>query len=168
MAKANFKFHASLRVRWMEVDPQGIVYFGAYMDYLEVAWSEYFRNLGFSVYRIARSGYFDTAVVKTVAEYKAPARLDDMLELYTRVTRIGNTSITMEYEVYRLEEENLLTRIESIYAGYDNQTQCTRPVLEEMHRLFTQFEETGLPLPLEEFPTLAQAPAATLQGGQNG
>ena len=61
MAKADFKFHASLRVRWMESDAQGIVYFGAYMDYLEVAWSEYFRNLGVSIYRVAQKGYFDTA-----------------------------------------------------------------------------------------------------------
>ena len=45
----------------MESDAQGIVYFGAYMDYLEVAWSEYFRNLGVSIYRVAQKGYFDTA-----------------------------------------------------------------------------------------------------------
>ena len=39
MAKSDFKFHTSLRVRWMECDAQGIVYNGAYMDYLEVGQS---------------------------------------------------------------------------------------------------------------------------------
>ena len=65
MSKTDFQFHTSLRVRWMECDTQGIVFNGAYMDYLEVGQSEYFRNLGFSIYRIAQQGFFDTAVVKT-------------------------------------------------------------------------------------------------------
>ena len=64
MPKGDFKFHASLRVRWMECDAQGIVYNGSYMDYLEVGQAEYYRNLGFSIYKIAERGYFDTAVVK--------------------------------------------------------------------------------------------------------
>jgi len=48
MAIEDFKFHTSLRVRWMECDAQGIVYNGSYMDYLEVGQAEYYRNLGFS------------------------------------------------------------------------------------------------------------------------
>ena len=40
MPKADFRFHTSLRVRWMECDAQGIVFNGAYMDYLEVGQSE--------------------------------------------------------------------------------------------------------------------------------
>ncbi|PKB81643.1 MAG: hypothetical protein BZY88_06075 [SAR202 cluster bacterium Io17-Chloro-G9] len=157
MAKADFKFHASLRVRWMEVDPQGIVYFGAYMDYLEVAWSEYFRNLGLSVYRIAQRGYFDTAVVKTVAEYKAPARLDDMLELYTRITRIGNTSISLVVEIYPQDSDKLLTAVEAVYVGFDPESESSRPVPGEIRELVDHFEATGEALSLERFPLLAEA-----------
>ena len=80
MPRGDFKFQTSLRVRWMECDAQGIVFNGAYMGYLEVGQAEYFRNLGFSIYRIAQRDYFDTAVVKTVIEYKAPARVDDLLK----------------------------------------------------------------------------------------
>ena len=100
MAKSDFRFHTSLRVRWMECDSQGIVYNGKYMDYMEIGQSEYFRNLGFSIYRIARRGYFDTATVRALIEYKTPARVDDILDIFVRVTRIGNTSITMNMEVY--------------------------------------------------------------------
>ena len=64
MPKQDFKFKTPIRVRWMEGDAQGIVFNGAYLGYLEVAQAEYFRNLGFSIYRIATAGYFDTAVVK--------------------------------------------------------------------------------------------------------
>ena len=157
MAKADFKFHASLRVRWVESDAQGIVYFGAYMDYLEVAWSEYFRNLGFSVYRVAQKGYFDTAVVKTVVEYKAPARLDDMLELYTRIARIGSSSFALEVEIYHQGSDRLLTAVEAVYVGFDPESESSRPVPDDIRELVDHFEATGEVLSLEGFPLLAEA-----------
>ena len=143
----------------MECDAQGIVYFGAYMDYLEVAWSEYFRNLGFSVYRVAQFGYFDTAVVKTVTEYKAPARLDEMLELYTRVSRIGTTSFTLKMEIYAQGSDRLLTTAEAVYVGFNAASGSTRPVPDEIRELVDHFEATGEVLPLERFPRLAEAAA---------
>ena len=159
MAKADYKFHASLRVRWMESDAQGIVYFGAYMDYLEVAWSEYFRNLGVSIYRVAQKGYFDTAVVKTVTEYKSPARLDDMLELYTRVTHIGNSSIALQMEIYNQDSDRLLTAVEAVYVGFDAESQSSRPVPDDIRELVDHFEATGEVLSLARFPLLAEAAA---------
>ena len=89
-----------MRVRWQECDAQGIAFNGSYLGWLEVAQAEYFRNLGFSIYRIAAAGYFDSAVVKATIEYKAPARVDQMLELRARVTRIGNTSLTLLVAIY--------------------------------------------------------------------
>ena len=53
----------TVRVRWMECDAQGIVYNGAYLVYLEIGQAEYYRNLGFAIYIIPQSGYFDFAVV---------------------------------------------------------------------------------------------------------
>ena len=132
-------------------------------DWTDVAQAEYCRNLGFALYKLAELNLFDTVLVKVTVEYKARARLDDLLEVYARVVRMGNSSITMGYELYRHDEEELLTRVETIYASYDNQAQRTRPVLEEVRRLFSHFEETGQRLPLEEFPTLAQAPLRRTQ-----
>ena len=157
MPKSDFKFHTSLRVRWMECDAQRIVFNGAYMDYLEVGQAEYFRNLGFSIYRVAQQGYFDSAVVKVEIEYKAPARVDDMLDLHVRVSRIGNTSLTLNIEIYPQDSENLLTTIQSVYVGYHAGSGATRPVPDEMRELINHFEETGAVLPLARFPDLAAA-----------
>ena len=141
----------------MESDAQGIVYFGAYMDYLEVAWSEYFRNLGFSVYRVAQHGYFDTAVVKTVAEYKAPAHLDDMLELYTRIDNIGKSSFALKMEIYPQHSDRLLTAVEAVYVGFDPDSQSSRPVPDDIRELVNHFEATGEVLSLKQLPLLAEA-----------
>ena len=157
MPRSGFKFHTTIRVRWMECDAQGIVFNGAYLGYLEIAQAEYFRNLGFSIYKIAQRGYFDSAVVKATLEFKAPARIDDLLELHTRVSRIGNTSLTLDVEVYLQDQEKLLSAMQAVYVGFYPQTLETRPVPDEIRALVDHFEATGEILPLERFPALAEA-----------
>ena len=157
MAKVDFNFHTPVRVRWMECDAQGIVFNGAYMGYLEVAQSEYFRNLGFGIYRIAQIGYFDFAVVKTTLEYKSPARIDEMIEVYVRVSKFGHTSMTVNMEIYHPDNERLLTKMEAIYVGYDAPTETTRRVPDDIRQLVNHFEQTGEILPIDNFPELAKA-----------
>ena len=157
MPKSDFKFSTQVRVRWMECDAQGIVFNGAYLGYLEVAQAEYFRNLGFSIYRIARNGYFDSAVVKADLEFKAPARVDEVLELFARVARIGNTSITLLVEIYPQDSERLLTLIEAVYVGFYAEAGTTRPVPDAIRALVDHYEATGETLDLGDFPDLAAA-----------
>ena len=157
MAKSDFRFMTKIRVRWMECDGQGIVYNGAYLDYLEIGQAEYYRNLGFAIYIIPQSGYFDFVVVKSTQEFKAPAKVDEIIEVYVRVSNIGNTSLTLNLEIYAEGNDRLLTSIETVYVGYDTATESTRPVPDAIRELVTHFEETGEVLPIEQFPELAKA-----------
>ncbi|MQG32670.1 MAG: acyl-CoA thioesterase [SAR202 cluster bacterium] len=157
MAKSDFRFMTKIRVRWMECDGQGIVYNGAYLDYLEIGQAEYYRNLGFAIYIIPQSGYFDFVVVKSTQEFKAPAKVDEIIELHVRVSNIGNTSLTLNLEIYAEGNDRLLTSIETVYVGYDTATESTRPVPDAIRELVTHFEETGEVLPIEQFPELAKA-----------
>ena len=157
MAKSDFRFMTKIRVRWMECDGQGIVYNGAYLDYLEIGQAEYYRNLGFAIYIIPQSGYFDFVVVKSTQEFKAPAKVDEIIELHVRVSNIGNTSLTLNLEIYAEGNDRLLTSIETVYVGYDTATESTRPVPDAIRGLVTHFEETGEVLPIEQFPELAKA-----------
>jgi acyl-CoA thioester hydrolase len=141
----------------MECDAQGIVFNGAYLGYLEVGQAEYFRNLGFSIYRIAQRGYFDSAVVKATLEFKAPARVDDMLDLYVRISRIGNTSLTLDMEIYPQGSDRHLTMLQAVYVGFYPQSGTSRPVPQEIRELVHHFETTGQVLSLDRFPRLAQA-----------
>ena len=157
MAKSDFKFMTTVRVRWMECDAQGIVYNGAYLGYLEIGQAEYYRNLGFAIYIIPKSGYFDFAVVKSTQEFKAPAKVDEIIELHVRVSKIGSTSLTLNLEIYPEGSDRLLTSIETVYVGYDAATESSRPVPDAIRQLVTHFEETGDVLPIEQFPDLAKA-----------
>ena len=165
MAKSDFKFKTSFRVRWMEGDAQGIVFNGAYLGYLEVAQAEYFRNLGIAIYSLPKTGYFDFAVVKTTLEFKSPARVDDMLDAFVRVSHIGNTSMILHLELYPESGDRLLTSVEAVYVGYDAATETTRRVPDDLRELIGHYEETGDVLPLARFPGLAQAMAQVTGGG---
>jgi len=141
----------------MECDAQGIVFNGAYLGYLEIAQAEYFRNLGFSIYRVAQRGFFDSAVVKASLEFKAPARVDQVLELHVRVSAIGDTSISLDVEIYSQGSDRLLTSIQTVYVGFHPESGTTRPVPPEIRNLVDHFETTGEVLPLASFPRLAAA-----------
>ena len=157
MAKADFRFHMSLRVRWRECDAQGIAFYGSYTDYLEVGQADYYRNLGIGIYKLAERDYFDTAVVKLTLEFRSPARVDDMVDVYVRVSRMGNTSITMETELYAQELDRLYAEGQIVYVGYDAAAGSTRPVPPDIRELVDHYEKSGEVLPLERFPALASA-----------
>lgn len=160
MPKSDFRFSTPLRVRWAECDAQGIAFYGAYMGFLEIAQSEYFRNLGYSIYRIAETGYFDTVVAKATLEYKASARIDDMLDLYTRVSHFGNTSMIMDSEIYNQHTSELLLQSQIIYVGYDIPANSKKPVPSDIRAVVQEYESTGQVIPITQLPDLARATKA--------
>ena len=157
MNTSDFRFSTPLRVRWAECDAQGIAFYGAYMGFLEIAQSEYFRNLGYSIYRIAQQGYFDTVVAKATLEYKASARVDDMLDLYTRVSHLGVTSMVMDSEIFRQEPRELLFQSQVVYVGFDIAQGGKKPVPRDIRAVIEEYEATGRVLPMDQLPDLARA-----------
>lgn len=96
-----FRYAAHLRVGFSETDAQGVVYYGRYMPYFDLARTEFHRHLG-----RANLGSNDFAMRASTVEYHAPARFDDLLEVFVRVERIGTTSITYDHAAYRLEDDD--------------------------------------------------------------
>ena len=99
-----FKFSARTRVGFSDTDAQGIVYYGRYNPYFDLARVEYLRSIG----QLHREAEGDFVMRANDVEYFAPARFDDELEIYARVSRIGRTSITYQFAAYKLPEEMLL------------------------------------------------------------
>ena len=95
--KPPFKFSARTRVGFSDTDAQGIVYYGRYNPYFDLARVEYHRMLGL----LQRRNGGDFVMRANDVEYFAPARFDDELEIWTRASRIGRTSVTFEFAAYR-------------------------------------------------------------------
>ena len=100
-----FKFSATTRVGFSDTDAQGIVYYGRYNPYFDLARVEYLRSLGLLQQR-GEAG--DFVMRANDVEYFAPAVFDDEIEVFVRVARLGRTSVTFAFAAYRLPDELLL------------------------------------------------------------
>ena len=103
--KPPFKYSAIARVWFSDTDAQGIVYYGRYLPYFDHARTEYHRHLGIEA---AWSAGRDFVMRASNVEYHAPARFDDLLEIFFRLARIGRTSATYECAAYRMEDDALM------------------------------------------------------------
>jgi YbgC/YbaW family acyl-CoA thioester hydrolase len=97
-----FRYAALTRVGFSDTDAQGVVYYGRYMPYFDLARVEYHRHLG----RLQLPGQF--AMRASTVEYHAPARFDDLLEVFVRVERVGTTSVTYDHAAYLAEDDVLM------------------------------------------------------------
>jgi acyl-CoA thioester hydrolase len=137
--RSDFKFDHKLRVRFAETDLQGIVFNGNYLTYYDVAWTEYFRAIGFEWKDIVRTGA-DTVLARTTLEFKSPAQFDEVLEVYTRVSKIGNTSMTFDFEIYPQGGERLIGAASSLYVCIDPKTLKPVRVPDELRSRISEFE----------------------------
>ena len=98
-----FKYSALSRVWFSDTDAQGVVYYGRYLPYFDHARTEYHRHLGDM--RIEGAEFVMRA---SQVDYLAPARFDDLIESFVRVSRIGRTSVTYKCAAYRLPDDVLM------------------------------------------------------------
>ena len=84
-------------VRFEETDAQGIVFYGNYATYQDEAFTEYMDAIGYP-YEGADERGWDVHVVDLSLQYHKPAQFRDRLTNAFRASRIGNSSITFEYE----------------------------------------------------------------------
>lgn len=139
-----FRYHYQLRVRFAETDMQGIVFNGNYLTYFDVAWTEYIRAQGMTYQELAEKFGTDTVLVGTTVHYRSPARFDDLLDIHTRVGRIGNTSLTVEFEIRLHGDDRLVATGENAYVFVKPGTHDKMRVPDGLRDLFSTFE--GRPL----------------------
>ena len=119
--RSDFRFHHDIRVRFADTDLQGIVFNGNYLTYYDVAWTEYFRALGFRYRDLIERGV-DTVLARTTMEFKSPARFDDILEVHTRISSIGDSSLVFDFEIYAKGLDTLIGTASSLYVCVDPAT----------------------------------------------
>ena len=135
-----FKFSAKTRVGFSDTDAQGVVYYGRYMPYFDLARVEYLRSLGLLGDGNERRQF---AMRAMKVEYHAPARFDDAIEIDVRVSRIGTTSVTTEFAAY-LESEVLAVTAEQTAVLVDLDTRTTCPVPDSFRERIRAFEGDDL------------------------
>lgn len=112
-ALQDFSFKHRIKVRWVEVDPQQVVFNGHYLTYFDTAMSEYWRAVGQPYPEGFNFFGGEVFIRRNTIEYHAPGKLDDWLDIGIRCDRVGNSSITMAWSVWT--QGRLLVTGESVY-----------------------------------------------------
>jgi YbgC/YbaW family acyl-CoA thioester hydrolase len=141
MPRADFVCAPRLRVRWAEVDMQKIVFNGHYLTYIDTAIAEYWREIGLPYPHgyVERYGN-DVYLRKATLEYLGSARYDDLLEVCCRASRLGRTSMTFNFEIYREAEPAVLVSAELVYVNADPATMKATPLPEELRTRVARYE----------------------------
>lgn len=128
MARSDFSFSHGLRVRWSEVDMQAIVFNGNYLNYFDVAFTEYWRMTGLPDVMAQAEAALEMFARKATVEYHAPARFDDLLDIGVRCAELGRSSMRFVLEIHRGDE--LLVSGEMTYVYADSRIRKSQPVPE--------------------------------------
>ena len=134
--KPPFKFATLTRVGFSDTDAQGIVYYGRYLPYFDDARVEYHRHLEPSEFVMRASHVL----------YEAPARFDDLLEVFVRTKRIGTSSMTNEYAAYRVDDDVLMCSAEQTMVLVELEARCPAPIPDAYKDVIAGFEGADLEL----------------------
>lgn len=115
------------------------MYYGRYLPYFDHARTEYHRHI--APFRVEGAEFVMRALE---VEYVAPARFDDLLELFVRIRRIGTSSVSYECAAYRLPDDVLMVTATQTLVLVDLETRRPTRVPDALRSAVRSFEVEGL------------------------
>lgn len=149
MARAEFAFSHRFRVRWSETDAQGVVFNARYLDYADIAITEYWRET--KLRERADGEPLEFHVKKATVTWFAPILPDEMIEVMARTIATGRTSMTQTVEIHGARDdgsEDLRATVDLVSVYVDLETH--RPMLlpDWVGPAFAEFDATAMsPVP---------------------
>lgn len=127
------------RVYYEDTDAGGVVFYANYLKFFERGRTEWLRNLGVNQAKLAEEQGRIFVVVGTQVRYRSPARLDDLLEIKTSITKVGNSSCSFE----QIAERNGEVLVESSIqiCCVDTQSFKPAPIPADIRSLFLSVQD---------------------------
>ena len=131
--RSDFWFFWPARVRYAEIDAQGVVFNANYLAYFDTAITDYIRALP---YKYGLGGDIaagtDFHIVKATVEYRAPIRFDEEIEVGVRTAKLGRTSITYALAIFPKGGDAVLSTGEVIWVNTDLKVVKSAPLPEAL------------------------------------
>lgn len=141
MARSDFAFHHRFRVRWSETDAQGVVFNARYLDYADIAITEYWRAV--KLRERAGDEPLEFHVKKATVTWFAPILPDEMIEVMARTIAVGRTSMTQNVEIHGVKAadcEDLRAVVELVSVFVDLATHRPQPLHDWIGPAFAEFD----------------------------
>ena len=119
------------RVRYHETDAQGYVFNSRYLEFVDVAMTEFIKALGYPYDDFIVAGA-DPSVVRAEVDFRRPARFDDVLDLAVECTHVGTSSFRLRTTITR--DDDLIAVSRLAYVNVDPVAETSRPLPEEIAR----------------------------------
>ena len=126
-------------VRWSDVDYAGIIFYGAYVRFFEIAETELFRQAGLPYGEVFDRFDIWLPRVHFEADFKYPARLDDALRVATYIPRFGTSSVRLNFDVLHLETGKLAASGHEVLVCTDRTTMTARPLPDALREALDGF-----------------------------
>ena len=139
-SRADFRFFLAHRVRYVELDTQGIVFNAHYLTWYDEAVSDYIRAAGWAYQDEVKASGADFHVVRGLVEYKVAIGRKAEIEIGVRATRMGRTSVTFQPAVFPAGGETLLATGEIVWVLTDQATRRPTPIPGKLRTMLAAFE----------------------------
>lgn len=99
MTRPGFAFSTPIKVRYAEIDGQKVVFNSRYLEYADVAWTEFWEWTG--IYKALGAVWAEAEfhVRHAEVEFLKPFSYGDTIDCYVRIDRVGTTSMTQLVEM---------------------------------------------------------------------
>lgn len=126
------KFTIEEHVRWSDIDRAGIIYYGQFLRFFEIAETELFRSVGLSYSVVFEKFDIWLPRVQIHFDFRKPLVLDDLIEVSAYVGRFGTKSLTLRFEVHRKGEDGLVAEGHIVLACVSRSTFKSIPIPPEI------------------------------------
>jgi acyl-CoA thioester hydrolase len=121
-------FEYPLRVRYMEVDAQGVVFNAWYLTYFDEAMAAFLASRGLPYAAMLDAG-FDVHLVRSEVDWKAGLRWQDDVLVAVSTARLGRTSFCLDFETRRHGEVTCSARTVYVVVATDGSGKRDLPPL---------------------------------------
>ena len=136
--KEKTTYISKLKIRYSEVDRQNIVYNSHYLTYYDISLSEMLDSL-FDQEEYIKETNNEFHTVAAQLNFKNPARLNDEVNIFTAIKKIGNSSITFMQEIYRDGSDELINEAEIIWVNTNQDEMKPTSIPEDLKNKFSKY-----------------------------
>lgn len=128
-------------MRWSETDAQGVVFNARYLDYSDIAITEYWRSV--KLRERAADEPLEFHVKKATVTWFAPIKPDEMIVVMARTIANGRTSLTQLVEIHGDGGDDLRATVDIVSVHVDLALHRPMPLPEWIGPMFAEFDATA-------------------------